>query len=1199
MTLSKVGAIESSQATELLTSALNGYKIEAQDAMSVVDKISSIDLAAATSSEELAVALSRTANSAADAGVSLDKLLAMIGTVSSVTRKSASTIGESFKTIFARMSNVAAGKDTDDEGESLNDVEKTLNSLGITLRKSQYEWRSFEEVLDEVAEKWNIFEDTEQSKIATAIAGVRQQENFRALMNNWDSVKDLTAVAENSMGSASEKMEIYLDSVEAKTKEVQAAWEEFILKLNQSDSYKGALDIVIFLIENLPTVATLIMSILVAWKSWSTYSKIADQISAATALMTIKTQTQAMADNLATIAKQSHTSAIQANTAATQLNSQATNENQISGQANILTDQSQAQGKQAETLAIEANTAALEANTLAEKNNQIAGQMSLFSDNSQAVALQGQQLGLFKKNITGATTLTGNFTKAVEKNTTSLTKGASGVSMLTSLLGKFSMGVGIVSTAISLASAAMMAYNGYLDGLKESVSETAQIIDALQADIDDIDNIKQKYEEIIKTSGSDAEKKENLIALQDELKKKYGEEADAINLVNGRYEAQIELLKGLQKSKLEEQISEYNQGAEKRNKLLNTSTTTIISDFDPNSDAGKLLSDVVNKYIKEEDYAQFDGHNFGIFTTGERLVKIYDEIQEKSKDLSKEQQELLGEYLNASGLTTKSMKEDYDIFSEPVREKEEGEFREFIDNNWNEMTIFQEALKKRESLYKEYLKSKSVAEKENLLNDIEEQTKILLDKKESLYSRTGNDTELIELLNDFFEENDVQSLFKTDPTAFSYFDELVEKTNETNTFAGENIRAFGEKLDILDKQFETGQINAKQYFDGINKQIDSIDLNKINEMYGSVENFNTMLTSMSANTASYVQTLMDSFASGDMDDFEFLDNLTAVVSNLDKISTTIENANNKNLFDVNGTNNDIVDEALTDKSHKEKRTTKEAADIIDEALTESYNTDTDVEKVQKLTEELKELQKAGKDVEEVDVIDEAGLETSTENLKDSIKEIQDMDLKGLDKAYETLNQAFEEGKLSNNAKTTIDDIDSNLKDSALKMASFLKEQVNSSNESYQKTAKDALDAMGLMATSSEEEIANMIIRRNTYLDAAANAANKIAATAMGKTIQLLGFQLMRLADAMDGFDVSIPIKIPMIKLDLANFAKGGSLFTASDRNLIETKIKIGASGTIRSIGQMLSKAKIADQIGNMFTPIEAPVKKRRKNRRFF
>ena len=96
MTLSKVGAIESSEATELLTSSLNGYKLAAQDAMSIVDKISGIDLAAATSSYELATALARTANSADDAGVSFDRLLAMIGTVSSVTRKSASTIRRKF-----------------------------------------------------------------------------------------------------------------------------------------------------------------------------------------------------------------------------------------------------------------------------------------------------------------------------------------------------------------------------------------------------------------------------------------------------------------------------------------------------------------------------------------------------------------------------------------------------------------------------------------------------------------------------------------------------------------------------------------------------------------------------------------------------------------------------------------------------------------------------------------------------------------------------------------------------------------------------------------------------------------------------------------------------------------------------------------------------------------------------------------------
>lgn len=184
MTLSKVGAIESSEATSLLTSTLNGYKMTAEESMGVVDKISAIDMAAATSSEELMVALSRTANSASDAGVSFDKLLSMIATVSSVTRKSASTIGESFKTIFSRMSNVAAGKDIDDAGESLNDVETTLNKMNISLRDSQYEWRSFEEVLDEVASKWDSFNNTQQSQIATAIAGRRMLPCARTHLKN-------------------------------------------------------------------------------------------------------------------------------------------------------------------------------------------------------------------------------------------------------------------------------------------------------------------------------------------------------------------------------------------------------------------------------------------------------------------------------------------------------------------------------------------------------------------------------------------------------------------------------------------------------------------------------------------------------------------------------------------------------------------------------------------------------------------------------------------------------------------------------------------------------------------------------------------------------------------------------------------------------------------------------------------------------
>lgn len=119
MTMSKVGAIDAGSATEYLTSTLNGYKMSAQDAMSVVDKMSAVDLAAATSVEELALALQKTANMARTTGVELDEIIGMIATVSEVTRQAPEIVGTSFKTLFSRMTQVAAGKEIDEAGETL------------------------------------------------------------------------------------------------------------------------------------------------------------------------------------------------------------------------------------------------------------------------------------------------------------------------------------------------------------------------------------------------------------------------------------------------------------------------------------------------------------------------------------------------------------------------------------------------------------------------------------------------------------------------------------------------------------------------------------------------------------------------------------------------------------------------------------------------------------------------------------------------------------------------------------------------------------------------------------------------------------------------------------------------------------------------------------------------------------------------
>ena len=95
--LSKLGMIDSADATTYLTSATKGFKLSADEAMGVVDKLTKVDLSAAVSAGYLAEAMSKTSTSAQLAGVDIDTLVGYIATIGEVTQKSASTVGQSIK----------------------------------------------------------------------------------------------------------------------------------------------------------------------------------------------------------------------------------------------------------------------------------------------------------------------------------------------------------------------------------------------------------------------------------------------------------------------------------------------------------------------------------------------------------------------------------------------------------------------------------------------------------------------------------------------------------------------------------------------------------------------------------------------------------------------------------------------------------------------------------------------------------------------------------------------------------------------------------------------------------------------------------------------------------------------------------------------------------------------------------------------
>ena len=168
-----------------------------------------------------------------------------------------------FKTIYSRFGNVKAGKFVasqeemdssnynEEEFESLNDIETVLSSIGIKLRENAKEWRDIDDVLQDIADSWDNWDQTTKNAVATAIAGTRQRENVLQLFDNWDEVDKYAEIAANSYGTATEKMEAYTDSVEAAQQRIQVAIEDWALWANGAGLIKDFYNAIGFAIKNI------------------------------------------------------------------------------------------------------------------------------------------------------------------------------------------------------------------------------------------------------------------------------------------------------------------------------------------------------------------------------------------------------------------------------------------------------------------------------------------------------------------------------------------------------------------------------------------------------------------------------------------------------------------------------------------------------------------------------------------------------------------------------------------------------------------------------------------------------------------------------------------------------------------------------------------------------------------------------------
>lgn len=161
------------------------------------------------------------------------------------------------KTIAARLRGAKTeleemGEDTSGMVESTSKLRQEVMALsGVDIMLNESTFKDPFAVFDELSAKWDSLTDIQTASLIELLAGKHQANVFASLMSNFDTAREALETSLNSSGSAMKEHEKWSQSLEAQLLKLKAAWQGLSQAFLSSDFLKGALNVVIELVDGL------------------------------------------------------------------------------------------------------------------------------------------------------------------------------------------------------------------------------------------------------------------------------------------------------------------------------------------------------------------------------------------------------------------------------------------------------------------------------------------------------------------------------------------------------------------------------------------------------------------------------------------------------------------------------------------------------------------------------------------------------------------------------------------------------------------------------------------------------------------------------------------------------------------------------------------------------------------------------------
>lgn len=256
-----VGDVTSDIANQFILSADAAYKMKGnvEELNDVLDKANEIENNYATSIQKMAEGFPIVANVASMANMSIDELMAALGTITAVTQESGTKAATALRALIL---NIIGDTETEIE-DGVSWTKDEINSLNDALwiyaedaMKAAQASGTLVDPMKAIASLSKAYKDglltqAELASLESDLGGKLRTNQLDALVKNYDMYAEMLDKVADSAGSADKEVSIMLNSWESKTNILKNRWTEFISHLTDTDLIKGALDGLIKLVEAL------------------------------------------------------------------------------------------------------------------------------------------------------------------------------------------------------------------------------------------------------------------------------------------------------------------------------------------------------------------------------------------------------------------------------------------------------------------------------------------------------------------------------------------------------------------------------------------------------------------------------------------------------------------------------------------------------------------------------------------------------------------------------------------------------------------------------------------------------------------------------------------------------------------------------------------------------------------------------------